>query len=94
MIYDSKMLNLKITKPRFEILPGLLISVFDKVFKPKLSRFTAQYSSCNLQNAIFRKAKIVQKRKEQVKYFFRATSRRQSSLFVYQRQKIYLCPSV
>ena len=32
----------------------------------------------------FRKAKIVQKRKEQVTYFFRATSGRQSGLFEYQ----------
>ena len=47
-----------------------LASVFDKVSKPKLYRFTAQYSSCNLQNAIFfRKSKTVQKRKEQVRYF-------------------------
>ena len=52
-IYDSKILNLWITKPCFEIIHGLLASVFDKVSKPKLSRFTAQYSSCDLQNAVF-----------------------------------------
>ena len=62
----------------------MLVSVFDKVSKLKLSRFTAQYSSCNLQNVIFRKAKIMQKRKEQVMYFLRATSEGQSGLFVYQ----------
>ena len=32
----------------------------------------------------FRKAKIVQKRKEQVIHFLGATGRRQSGLFVYQ----------
>ena len=51
--YDSKILNLWTTKPCFEIIHGLLVSVFDKVSKPKLSRFRAQYSSCNLQNVIF-----------------------------------------
>ena len=70
-IYDSKILNLWTTKPCFEIIHGLLVSVFDKVSKPKLSRFTTRYSSCSLQNAIFRKAKIVQKQKEQVIHFLR-----------------------
>ena len=37
----------------FEIIHGLLISVFDQVSKPKFSGFTAQYSSCHLQNDIF-----------------------------------------
>ena len=83
-IYDSKILNLWTTKPCFEIIHGFLVSVFDKVSKPKLFRFTAQHSSCNLQNSIFRKAKIVQKQKEQVIYFLRATSRRQHGLFVCQ----------
>ena len=61
MIYDSKISNLWTTEPCFEIIHELLVSVYDKVSKPKLSRFTAQYSSCNLQNAIFRKAINVQK---------------------------------
>ena len=52
------------------MIHGLLDSVFDKVSKPKLSRSTAQYSSCNLQSATVRKAKMMQKRKEQVTYFF------------------------
>ena len=68
-IYDSKILNLWTTESCFEILHGLLVSVLDKVSRLKLSRFTAQYPSCNLQNAIFTKVKIVQKRKEQVTYF-------------------------
>ena len=82
-IYDSKISNLWTTKPCFEIIHDLLVSVFDKVSKPKLSRFSAQYM-CSLQNAIFRKAIIVEKRKEQVIYFLRENSRRQSGLFVYQ----------
>ena len=84
-IYDSKILNLRTTKPWFELILDLLFSVFDKVSKPKLSRFTAQIdSSCSLQNAIFREAIIVQKRKEQAIYCLRATGRRQGGLFVYQ----------
>ena len=47
-IYDSKISNLWMTKPCFEIIHGLLVAVFDIVSKPKLSRFTIQYSSCNL----------------------------------------------
>ena len=46
-----------------EIIHGLLVFVFDKVFKPKLSRFTAQNSSYNLQNANFLKVKTVQDRR-------------------------------
>ena len=70
MIYDSKVLNLWTTKPCFEIVYGLMVSVFDKVSKPKLSRFTTQYLSCNLQNAIFRKKpELRKKRKEQVIHF-------------------------
>ena len=52
-INDSKMLNLWTTDPCFEIIRSLLVSVFDEVSKPKLSRVTAQYSACNPQNAIF-----------------------------------------
>ena len=81
MIYDSRILNLWTTKPCFEIIRGLLVSVFDKVSKPKLSRFTAQHSSCNLQNAIFYKSQNCAK--EEVRQFFRATIRRPSGLFVY-----------
>ena len=52
-IYDSKISKLWTTKQCFEIIPCLLVSVFNMVSKPKLSRFTAKYSSCDLQNAIF-----------------------------------------
>ena len=62
-IYDSKILNLWTNKPFSEIIHGLLVSVFDKLSKPKLSRFTAQYSSCNLQNAIFKKSQNCAKMK-------------------------------
>ena len=68
-IYESKTLKFWWTKPCFERIHGLLVSVFDKVYRQTLSRLTAQYLSCNLKNAIFfRKAQIVQKRKEQVIY--------------------------
>ena len=53
MINDSKILNLWTNKSCIETIHSLLVSVFDKVSKSKLSRFTAEYSSCNLQNAIF-----------------------------------------
>ena len=36
-ICNSKILNLLTTKSYFEITHGLLVSVFDKVYKPKLS---------------------------------------------------------
>ena len=52
-IYDSKILNLWKTEPCFEMIHGLLVSVFNKVYKQKVSRFTAQYSSCNLKSASF-----------------------------------------
>ena len=83
-IYGSKILNLSRTKPCFEIIHAFLVSVFDKVSKPKLARFIAQYSSCNLQNAIFSKRKNCAKMKGTSHIFFRATSRTQSRLFVYQ----------
>ena len=83
-IYDGKILNLWTTKPCFETIHGLLVSVFDKVSKPKLSRFMAQSHRIICNMPCFRNAKIVQKRKEQVIYFFRVTSRRQRGLFVYQ----------
>ena len=47
-IYDSKISNLWTAKPCFGIIHGLLVSVSDKVSKPRLSRITAQYSLCNL----------------------------------------------
>ena len=84
-IYDIKISNLWTTGPCFTTTHSLLVSVFDMVSKPKLSRFTAQYSSCYLQKChFFRKDKIVQQRKEQVIYFLRATNSRQSGLFMYQ----------
>ena len=52
-IYDSKILNLRRSKPYLEIIHGLLVSVFGKVYKPRLPSFTAQSSSFNPQNAIF-----------------------------------------
>ena len=52
-IYDCKILNLWTTETCFEIIHVLLASVFDKVSKANFPRFTAQYSSCDLQNAIF-----------------------------------------
>ena len=52
-LYDSKILNLWTVKSCFEIIHGLLVSVIDKVSKSTLSRFTVQYLTCNLQNAIF-----------------------------------------
>ena len=75
-IYDSKILNLWKTKPCFEIIHDLLVSVFVKVFKPKLpdSQPNTRHVICKM--TFFRKAKIVRKRKVQVIYFFRATSRR------------------
>ena len=83
-IYNSKILNLWTTKTHFKIIHGLLVSVFDKVSKPRVSRFTAQHFSRNLKNAIFfRKSKLcINERNES--YIFRATSRRQSGLLVYQ----------
>ena len=72
---------------------GLLVSVFDKVSKPRLSRFTPYYLLCNLPNAIFQKSQYCAKRKETSHTFFRATSRRQSGLFVYQiTMKTYKMP--
>ena len=44
----SKILNLWTNKLCFESIHGLLVFVFDKISKLKLSMFTAQYSSCNL----------------------------------------------
>ena len=72
------------TKPCFEIIHGLLVSVLYKVYKLLLSKFTAQYSSCNLQNAIFWKSQNFAKMKGTGYIFFRETSRRQSGMFVYQ----------
>ena len=70
--YDSKIFNLWTTETCFEINHGLLVSLFDKVSESKLSRFTTQYSWWyTLQNAIFKKARIVQKRKGQVIYFLK-----------------------
>ena len=67
-IYDSKTLNLWTSKPCFEIIHGLLVSVFDKVYKHKLFKFTAQYTLRVISKIpFFRKDKIVQKRKEQVR---------------------------
>ena len=83
-IYNSKILTLWRTKTCFEIIHSLLVSVFDKVSKSKLFRFTAQYSSCNLQNAIFWKSQNCAKTKATSHIFLRATSMRQSGLFVYQ----------
>ena len=63
----------------------LIVSLSDKEFKPtcKLSRITAQYSLCSLQNASFRTAITVQAQMEQV-IFLRATRGIQGGLFVYQ----------
>ena len=83
-IYDSKIFNLRTTKACFEIIHALLVFVFDRVSKTKFFRFTTQYLSCNLQNDIFRKAKVVRKRKEEVICTLRAAGRKQSDLFVYQ----------
>ena len=58
-IYNSKISNFWTTKSCFEIIDDLLVSVFDKVSEPKLSRFTAQYSSCNLQMPFFRKEQVI-----------------------------------
>ena len=62
-IHDSKIFNLWTNEPYFEIMHDLLVSVFDKVSKPKLSRFAAQYLSCNPQNDIFQKIQICAKTK-------------------------------
>ena len=56
--------------PCFEIMRGLLVSVFDKVSRPNSSRFTAQYLSCNLQNAIFKKSQNCAKQKGTSHIFF------------------------
>ena len=50
-----------------------------QIYSPILVMYSAKTSKMSF----FRKAKIVQKRNEQVVYFLRATSRRQSGLFVY-----------
>ena len=39
-IYDNRIFNLWTSKPFFEIKHSLLVSLFDKVSKPRLSRFT------------------------------------------------------
>ena len=94
MIYDCKILNLWTNKQCFEIIHSLLVFVFDKVSKSKLSRFTSQYSLCNLQNAICsEKPRLCRNERNKSYIFLRETSRRQSSLFVYETTpKIYRMP--
>ena len=55
---------------------------------------TGQIDTCIIfKKSFFRKAKIVQKQKEQDIIFFRAASRRQHGLFVYQiTAKAYRMP--
>ena len=84
MIYDSKILNAWTNKLYFESIHGLLVSVFDKVSKLKFSYLQLNTRRVICKMPFFRKAKIVQKRKEEVIYALKATSRRQSGLFVYQ----------
>ena len=83
-IYDCKILNLWTTKPCFEIVHGLLVSKFDKVSNPNSPDLQPNTRRVICKMSFFRKAKTVQNRKEQVIYFFRATSRSQGGLFVYQ----------
>ena len=83
-IYDSKILNLWTTKPCFETIHGLLVSVFDKVPKQNSPDLQPNTRRVIHKMPFFRKAKIVQKQKEQVIYFLRANSRRQGGLFVYE----------
>ena len=49
---------------------GSLVFVFDKVSKRKLSRFTVQYSSCNLKNVMFWKSQNCAKAKATSHIFF------------------------
>ena len=67
-----------------ESIHDLLVSVFDKVSKLKLSYLQLNTRRVICKMPFLRKAKIVQKRKEKVIYALKATSRRQSGLFVYQ----------
>ena len=67
---DSKMSNLWTTKPWFEIIYGLLVSVFDKVSNPNSPDLqpNTRHVICKMP-FFFWKAEIVQKRKEQAIYF-------------------------
>ena len=63
-IYDSKILNLWTTKPCFEIIHGLLVSVFDKVSRPSSPDLQPNTRRVLCKLPSFRKAKIVQKQKK------------------------------
>ena len=71
MIHDNEILNLWTAKPCFEIIHVLLVSMLDKICKPKLSRFLQPNTShviCKMPFFV-RKAKFVRKQNEQVIYF-------------------------
>ena len=70
-IYDSKILNLWTTKPCFKIIHGLVVFVFDKVSNPNRPDLQPNARRVIYKMPRFRKTKIVQKRKEQVRYFFK-----------------------